>query len=220
MNEFVTERKIEKSAFNFSLADLCNQADLAYLSGVHPLEWHVDQIEVGVITFSDPVECADFNIPAHLQPVRHDDSGYAFTVDGEEISIEFFTKNILKLNPLPETDAATLQHENDFLDLLGTYHLGSGAVFENISSVSITNAMREYHAHVLEGEFAGNDLEISFSLYLNRYNDGSLKFEPTEIEFLINGDAVEGENLLQQKWGSRLEAIKAELFKNSFEIEK
>lgn len=46
MNEPILERK-----FNFTIADLCNKADLAYLGGVAPLQWNENQVEEGVISF-------------------------------------------------------------------------------------------------------------------------------------------------------------------------
>lgn len=92
MNEPILERK-----FNFTIADLCNKADLAYLGGVAPLQWNENQVEEGVISFEMMDDGYRFNIPSEQKPSRNDDSGYAFLVDGEEFSIMFCTKSILSL---------------------------------------------------------------------------------------------------------------------------
>lgn len=97
MNEFIAERQPVVSPFSFTLADLCAQADLAYLGGSNRLEWHVDQTEIGVTTFVDPETEYSFSIPSDTKPTHHNDSGYAFHVDGEEYSIEFYTQSVLKL---------------------------------------------------------------------------------------------------------------------------
>ncbi len=118
--------------------------------------------------------------------------------------------------PVPMIDPNSFTN-TAFAELLGTYSLKQVNKLEWIESVSIKNAMREYHAFVLEGGCYGDEYQISFSLYRDKKVNGEAdEYESMTVEFLYDGANIESEQDFIAYWSNVLEPIKADLFKNTF----